>query len=203
MCSPQSSHYRAAAAFISNLKAVLYTLRIRKLSGVSMISDILAPGLRVVFCGINPGKSSAHTGFHFAHPGNRFWKVIHQAGFTDKQLLPEQEQQLLDTRCGITMLVERPTVQANEVGLHELRTGGRELIRKISDYQPAALAVLGKKAFEQAFSQRGVKWGKQALTIGETEVWVLPNPSGLNRASLEKLVEAYRELDEALMTRGL
>ena len=168
-----------------------------------MISDILAPGLRVVFCGINPGKSSAHTGFHFAHPGNRFWKVIHQAGFTDKQLLPEEEQQLLDTRCGITMLVERPTVQANEVGVHELRTGGRELIRKINDYQPAALAVLGKKAFEQAFSQRGVKWGKQTLTIGDTEVWVLPNPSGLNRASFEKLVEAYRELDEALVFRGL
>ena len=115
-----------------------------------MISDILAPGLRVVFCGINPGKSSAHTGYHFAHPGNRFWKVIHQAGFTEKQLLPEEEMQLLDTRCGITM-----------------------------------------------------KWGKQAITIGATEVWVLPNPSGLNRASLEKLVEAYRELDEALLARGL
>ncbi|HBX12033.1 MAG TPA: double-stranded uracil-DNA glycosylase, partial [Leclercia adecarboxylata] len=71
-----------------------------------MINDILAPGLRVVFCGINPGKSSAHTGFHFAHPGNRFWKVIYQAGFTDKLLKPEEEQQLLDTRCGITMLVE-------------------------------------------------------------------------------------------------
>jgi len=203
MCCAQSSHYRAAAAFISILKTVFYTLRIRRLSGVIMINDILAPGLRVVFCGINPGKSSAHTGFHFAHPGNRFWKVIHQAGFTDKQLLPEEEQQLLDTRCGITMLVERPTVQASEVGLHELRTGGRELIRKINDYQPAALAVLGKKAFEQAFSQRGVKWGKQSITIGDTEVWVLPNPSGLNRASLDKLIEAYRELDEALVSRGL
>ena len=108
-----------------------------------MINDILAPDLRVVFCGINPGKSSAHTGFHFAHPGNRFWKVIHQAGFTDRLLKPEEELQLLDTRCGITMLVERPTV------------------------------------------------------------WVLPNPSGLNRATLDKLVEAYRELDEALATRGL
>ena len=117
-----------------------------------MINDILAPGLRVVFCGINPGKSSAHTGFHFAHPGNRFWKVIHQAGFTDKQLKPEEEQQLLDTRCGITMLVERPTVQASEVNLHELRAGGRELIAKIEDYQPAALAILGKQAYEQAFS---------------------------------------------------
>lgn len=96
-----------------------------------MISDILAPGLRVVFCGINPGKSSAHTGFHFAHPGNRFWKVIHQAGFTDRQLRPEEELQLLDTRCGITMLVERPTVQASEVALQELRSGGRELVRKL------------------------------------------------------------------------
>ena len=100
------------------------------------------------------------------------------------------------------MLVERPTVQASEVNLHELRTGGRELIKKIEDYQPAALAILGKQAYEQAFSQRGVKWGKQAITIGVTQVWVLPNPSGLNRATLDKLVEAYRELDEALVVRG-
>ena len=113
-----------------------------------MINDILAPGLRVVFCGINPGKSSAHTGFHFAHPGNRFWKVIYQAGFTDRLLKPEEEQHLLDTRCGITMLVERPTVQASEVNLHELRSGGRELVKKIEDYQPAALAILGKQAYE-------------------------------------------------------
>lgn len=172
-------------------------------SAVKMIHDILAPGLRVVFCGINPGKSSAHTGFHFAHPDNRFWKVIHQAGFTDRLLKPEEERHLLDTRCGITMLVERPTVQASEVELHELRTGGRDLIKKIEDYQPAALAVLGKKAFEQAFSVRGAPWGKQKFTIGVTQVWVLPNPSGLNRATLEKLVESYRELDEALAMRGV
>ncbi|MEL4012898.1 G/U mismatch-specific DNA glycosylase [Dryocola clanedunensis] len=167
-----------------------------------MISDILQPGLRVVFCGINPGKSSAHTGFHFAHPGNRFWKVIHLAGFTDRQLKPEEEEHLLDTRCGITMLVERPTVQATEVGLHELRAGGRELINKMLDYQPMTLAVLGKQAFEQAFSQRGAKWGRQEITIGDTEVWILPNPSGLNRATLDKLVESYSELEQSLMARG-
>ncbi len=101
-----------------------------------MINDILAPGLRVVFCGINPGKSSAHTGFHFAHPGNRFWKVIYQAGFTDKLLKPEEEQHLLDTRCGITMLVERPTVQASEVNLHELRSGGASWSRKLRTTSP-------------------------------------------------------------------
>ena len=167
-----------------------------------MINDILAPDLRVVFCGINPGKSSAHTGFHFAHPGNRFWKVIYQAGFTDRLLKPEEELQLLDTRCGITMLVERPTGQASEVALQELRSGGRELVLKIEQYQPRALAILGKQAFEKAFQVRGARWGKQQVTIGDTEVWVLPNPSGLNRATLDKLVEAYRELDDALASRG-
>ena len=167
-----------------------------------MISDILQPGLRVVFCGINPGKSSAHTGFHFAHPGNRFWKTIHLAGFTERLLKPEEERHLLDTRCGITMLVERPTVQASEVGLHELRAGGRELVTKMQDYQPMTLAVLGKQAFEQAFSQRGAKWGRQNITIGDIEVWILPNPSGLNRATLDKLVESYRELEESLTARG-
>ncbi|XXD08059.1 G/U mismatch-specific DNA glycosylase [Klebsiella sp. R445] len=167
-----------------------------------MINDILAPDLRVVFCGINPGKSSAHTGFHFAHPGNRFWKVIHQAGFTERQLAPEEEQHLLDTGCGITMLVERPTVQASEVALQEFRSGGRELILKMEQYQPRALAILGKQAFEKAFQVRGARWGKQQVTIGVTEVWVLPNPSGLNRATLEALVAAYRELEEALTARG-
>jgi TDG/mug DNA glycosylase family protein len=159
-----------------------------------MINDILAPDLRVVFCGINPGKSSAHTGFHFAHPGNRFWKVIYQAGFTDRLLRPEEEQRLLDTRCGITMLVERPTVQASEVGLQELRDGGRELVRKIEQYQPQALGILGKQAFEKAFQRRSVSWGKQQMTIGVSEVWVLPNPSGLNRATLEQLTASYRAL---------
>ena len=168
-----------------------------------MISDILAPGLRVVFCGINPGKSSAHTGFHFAHPGNRFWKVIHQAGFTDRLLKPEEAQHLLDFRCGVTKFVDRPTVQANEVKLEEMRSGGRQLVEKIEDYQPAALAILGKQAFEQGFSQRGAQWGKQTLTIGATQIWVLPNPSGLSRITLDKLVAAYRELDDALVMRGM
>lgn len=172
-----------------------------------MVEDILAPGLRVVFCGINPGLSSAGTGFPFAHPANRFWKVIYQAGFTDRQLKPQEAQHLLDYRCGVTKLVDRPTVQANEVSKQELHAGGlhaggRKLIEKIEDYQPQALAILGKQAYEQGFSQRGAQWGKQTLTIGSTQIWVLPNPSGLSRVSLEKLVEAYRELDQALVVRG-
>ncbi|WP_330984955.1 MULTISPECIES: G/U mismatch-specific DNA glycosylase [Enterobacterales] len=167
-----------------------------------MVKDILKPGLRVVFCGINPGKSSAHLGLPFAHPANRFWKVLHLAGFTDRQLKPEEAEQMLDYGCGVTKLVERPTVQASEVALHELREGGRGLITKMQDYQPMALAILGKQAFEQAFSQRGAQWGKQDVTVGDTEVWILPNPSGLSRITLDKLVEAYRELDDALSARG-
>lgn len=127
--------------------------------------------------------------------------MIYQAGFTDRQLKPQEAQHLLDYRCGVTKLVDRPTVQANEVSKQELHAGGRKLIEKIEDYQPQALAILGKQAYEQGFSQRGAQW-KQTLTIGSTQIWVLPNPSGLSRVSLEKLVEAYRELDQALVVRG-
>lgn len=162
------------------------------------IRDIISANLNVLFCGINPGQSTAHQGYHFAHPGNRFWKVIHLAGFTQQLLKPEEEQRLTETGCGITMLVERPTVQANELAPDELRDGGKRLIEKVLHYQPAALAILGKDAFRRAFQQSKVEWGKQPIAIGKTAVWVLPNPSGLNRASLDEMVEAYRQLHDAL-----
>lgn len=159
-----------------------------------MIKDILAPGLQVVFCGINPGLSTAHHGYHFANSNNRFWKVIHLAGFTARQLRPEEEQHLLDTGCGITRLVDRPTVEASELARAELRQGGEALREKILRYQPRALAVLGKQAYSSAFGVRKVAWGQQPESIGDTAVWVLPNPSGLNRASLDELVAAYHAL---------
>ncbi|MCG8708746.1 G/U mismatch-specific DNA glycosylase [Brenneria sp. 4F2] len=163
-----------------------------------MFTDILAADLQVVFCGINPGLSTAHHGYHFANPNNRFWKVIHQAGFTARLLKPEEERHLLDTGCGITMLVDRPTVEAAELKKNELLQGGDAVIEKIKHYQPQALAVLGKQAFSQAFGIRKVEWGRQALTIGKTQVWVLPNPSGLNRATLASLIAAYQTLYQAL-----
>lgn len=168
-----------------------------------MINDILAPGLRVVFCGINPGLSSAHLGVHFANPNNRFWKILHLAGFTERQLKPEEEMHLLDTGCGITMLAERPTVEASELSALEYRDGGKRVIEKMQHWQPAALAVLGKQAYRQAFRVSNPPWGKQTVTVGDTEVWVLPNPSGLNRMSTEAMVSAYRELDKDLLSLGL
>ncbi|AJR02019.1 G:T/U mismatch-specific uracil/thymine DNA-glycosylase [Enterobacteriaceae bacterium bta3-1] len=163
-----------------------------------MIQDIIAPDLRVVFCGINPGLSSAHQGFHFANPTNRFWKVIHLAGFTQRQLAPQDEKHLLDTGCGITALVSRPTVTAAEVTREELRAGGEALEEKILSYQPQSIAILGKQAYTQAFGIRKVDWGRQDKTIGNTQIWVLPNPSGLSRITVDELVASYRELNEAL-----
>ncbi|ERK09105.1 G/U mismatch-specific DNA glycosylase [Serratia fonticola] len=160
--------------------------------------ELLAPNLQVVFCGINPGLSSAHQGYPFANGSNRFWKVIHQAGFTDRQLAPEQWLQLQDNGCGITALVARPTVAASELSRDELRGGGEVLKEKILRYQPRALAILGKQAFSSAFGVRNAAWGRQEMMLGKTEVWVLPNPSGLNRATLEQLTESYRELSLAL-----
>lgn len=160
--------------------------------------ELLAPNLQVVFCGINPGLSSAHQGFPFANGSNRFWKVIHQAGFTDRQLAPEQWLQLQDNGCGITALVTRPTVAASELSRDELRGGGEVLKEKILRYQPRALAILGKQAFSSAFGVRNASWGRQEMMLDKTEVWVLPNPSGLNRATLEQLTESYRELFLAL-----
>lgn len=160
--------------------------------------ELLAPNLQVVFCGINPGLSSAHQGYPFANGSNRFWKVIHQAGFTDRQLAPEQWLQLQDNGCGITALVARPTVAASELSRDELRGGGEVLKEKILRYQPRALAILGKQAFSSAFGVRNAAWGRQEMMLGKTEVWVLPNPSGLNRATLEQLTESYRELFLAL-----
>lgn len=167
-----------------------------------MIEDILAPGLRVVFCGINPGLSSAHKGLHFANPNNRFWKILHQAGFTERQLMPEEAYQLLDTGCGLTVIADRPTTEASELTLAEYREGGKRLIEKIQRYQPAALAVLGKQAYRKAFRVSNAIWGKQEVTIGNTEIWVLPNPSGLNRMGFETLLKSYSELDAILATRG-
>ena len=163
-----------------------------------MIQDIIAPDLRVVFCGINPGLSSAHQGFHFANPTNRFWKVIHLAGFTQRQLAPQDEKHLLDTGCGITALVSRPTVTAAEVTREELRAGGEALEEKILSYQPQSIAILGKQAYTQAVGIRKVDWGRQDKTIGNTQLWVLPNPSVLSRITVDELVASYRVLNEAL-----
>ncbi len=169
----------------------------------SGLPDVIATSLKVLFCGINPGMRSATVGLHFANRSNRFWRVLHLAGFTDRQLEPEEARLLLDRGYGITSAVARPTVSATDLTRADFLAARPAFERKIAKYRPSYLAFLGKPASSVLLNQRSVSWGLQATKFGGSDVWVLPNPSGLNFAfTIERLTEAYRELYEALPHQG-
>lgn len=144
------------------------------------IRDVLAPGLDVVFCGINPGLYSGVVGHHFARPGNRFWTTLHAAGFTDRLLRPHEERALLRYGYGLTNIVSRATAAAADLGPEELAEGGAALEAKIHRDRPRYLAVLGIGAYRTAWRRSTASPGLQAERVGDTAIWVLPNPSGLN-----------------------
>src|SRR4026208_33851 len=125
------------------------------------IRDVIAPNLRVLFCGINPGLYSGATGHHFARPGNRFWPTLYQAGFTSRLLTPAEERELLISGYGITNLVARATATADELSTEELLAGRQRLESKVKRYQPKDLAVLGVRAYHTAFAQKIVALGQQ------------------------------------------
>jgi len=162
------------------------------------IPDVLAPGLRVVFCGINPGLWSAASGHHFARPGNRFWPALHRSGFTPSLLQPADQEQLLSCGLGITNLVARGTARADELTAAELRDGGRMLAAKLSRLRPQWLAVLGVSAYRLAFDASRAVIGRQPGRIGGAAVWILPNPSGLNaHYTVDRLTEEFTALRQA------
>jgi double-stranded uracil-DNA glycosylase len=162
------------------------------------IPDVIAPGLRVLFSGINPGLYSAATGHHFARPGNRFWPALHRSGFTPRQLRPDEQEQLLDLGLGITNIVARATARADELSTQELCEGGRELLAKAEKLRPQWLAVVGVTAYRTAFGQPRATVGPQELSAGGTRLWVLPNPSGLNAHwNAESLAAEFARLREA------
>ena len=144
------------------------------------VPDVIAQGLAVVFCGINPGLYTAAIGHHFGRPGNRFWPTLHAAGFTPRVLKPWEEDELIPLGYGITNVVARATNAADELAHDELVKGGRLLVAKMNRYKPRVLAVLGVGAYRAAFGQRRAAMGLQPDSIGDTRLWVLPNPSGLN-----------------------
>jgi double-stranded uracil-DNA glycosylase len=163
-----------------------------------VVADVIAPGLRVLFCGINPGLYSGATGHHFARPGNRFWPSLHRAGFTPRQLAPWEEGDLLEYGLGITNLVMRTTAKASELSEAELRVGGVELVSRVKRFRPRWLAVLGVTAFRQAFGLPSGTVGPQPEPLGPSRVWLLPNPSGLNaHYQLPELVAEFGRLREA------
>lgn len=159
------------------------------------IPDVLAPGLKIVFCGINPGLYTAAVGYHFARPGNRFWPALYAAGYTPRLLGAHEQRELLDYGYGITNLVPRATRGAAELSRAELRRGGERLIARIEALRPVYLAVLGIGAYRQAFGRPKAAVGPQEETIGATRIWALPNPSGLNaHYQLADLAALFREL---------
>ena len=165
------------------------------------IPDVAAPGLRVLFAGINPGLYSAATGYHFARPGNRFWPTLHAAGFTARVLRPDEQRQLLPLGLGITNVVARATARADELSSYEIREGGRLLSAKVARLRPRWLAVVGVTVYRAAFGDPGAKTGPQPGTLAGARLWVLPNPSGLNaHSNLASLAAEFARLHDAAFT---
>lgn len=163
------------------------------------IPDVIGPGLRVLFSGINPSLYSAATGHHFARPGNRFWPALHRAGFTPRQLHPSEQQELPSLGLGITNVVARATARADELSPAELVEGGAVLAALAEKWQPRYLAVLGVTAYRTAFARPKATMGPQPDPLGGVPVWVLPNPSGLNaHYTVAGLAEAFAELGRAV-----
>ena len=163
------------------------------------IPDVIAPRLRVLFCGINPGLYSGATGHHFARPGNRFWPVLHRAGFTPRLLAPWEERELLGWGYGITNLVARATATAAELRREEFLAGAKRLERKVERYEPAWVAVVGIGAYRAAFGRPKAVIGPQAERIGPAGLWLVPQPSGLNaNHQMPELTAAFAALRRAL-----
>ena len=165
----------------------------------SSLPDLSADNLDVVFCGLNPSLGAARTGHHFENRSNRFWRVLHLEGFTGTLLDATDDRRLLDYGCGLTTLAARPTASAGGLARDDYVAAGPALEAKIRAWRPRVTAFLGKPGYAALTGRRQVDWGAQVEVFGGAAVWVLPNPSGRNRAfSLPQLVNAYRPLREAL-----
>jgi len=163
-----------------------------------VLPDILAPGLKVVFCGINPGAAAATCGHHFLGRGNRFWPVLHLAGFTPHQLTPQEDGSVLQYGLGLTTAVARATSRADELHAEEFAQSAAALLQKLELYRPRHIAFLGKAAYAGIIGRHDIEWGEQAGALGPCRVWVLPNPSGLNRGFAKaRLAAAYTDLRRA------
>ena len=144
------------------------------------IADVIGPGVRLLLVGINPGLKSSALNQHFARPGNRFWPALHAAGITPRQLRPDEQQVLVDLGVGITNLAARPSATAAEVTAAELQQGAARLEQLVAEHRPRVVALLGLTAYRTAFSRPKATAGPQPEALEPAQLWVLPNPSGLN-----------------------
>ena len=162
------------------------------------IADLVGPKMSVLLVGINPSLYSGWTGLHFARPGNRLWRTLHEAGFTDRILHPSETQALCDAGLGVTNLVARATARADELTPDEIRAGVQPLARLVRRHRPPYVAFLGVSAYRIAFDRPRAKVGRQDDAFEGAMAWVLPNPSGLNAHYQQPaLTAAYAELRAA------
>jgi TDG/mug DNA glycosylase family protein len=165
------------------------------------LPDIVAPGLSVLFCGINPGLLSEAKGQHFARPGNRFWPALHLSGFTPRLMRPDEQHDLPALGLGITNMVARATARADELSREEFVEGAQILAALVEEYPPRALAVVGVTAYRVGFARPKASIGPQPETLGAAQLWVLPNPSGLNaHYQLPALAAEFRRLRESVLS---
>ena len=161
------------------------------------LRDRISPGVRVLFVGINPGVRSSLTGHHFAGFSNRFWKLLYDSRLVPEPISYEQDDRLPEWGYGITNIVPRPTPGIDTLERHEYVAGRVSLRRKILRYRPAVVALVGVTVFRAMFPERkdAVSLGLQKERIGESQVFVLPNPSGRNaNFSYAEMVAAFRAL---------
>lgn len=162
------------------------------------VSDLIGDDCELLFVGINPGLWTAATQTHFCHPSNRFYPALRRAGLidwsvdTDTGMSDEQRGRFTDRGLGITNLVNRATVRATELGRSELRAGGERLIALVAGVRPAVVAVAGVTAYRDAFGNRKAALGRQPTDLGDAQLWVVPNPSGLNaHETIDSLADWY------------
>jgi TDG/mug DNA glycosylase family protein len=168
------------------------------------IPDVIAPGLDVLFVGINPSLWSGAVGLHFARPGNRFWRALHEAGFTDRLLSPCEGRELLNRRIGVTNLVNRATASADELDVADYERGGRRIAAKVRRYRPKVVAFVGMGAYRVAFGRPRARGGRQEERLAGAVIWVLPNPSGRTAGyQMPALARAFRELRGSLSSGTL
>lgn len=163
------------------------------------MDDVLGPTVRLLFVGINPGLWTAAVNAHFARPGNRFWPALHRAGITSREidasrgLDPSDLDELARAGVGITNLVNVATARADELTVEQLRAGVEHLRSTVRRVRPAVVAVLGLTAFRQALRAARARTGRQPEPFEGAELWVLPNPSGLNaHETVDTLADWYR-----------
>jgi TDG/mug DNA glycosylase family protein len=162
------------------------------------VPDLVGPGLRLLFVGINPGLWTAAAQTHFAHPTNRFYPALHRAGVTHYEICretgftAEDREYLIARGIGITNLVERATARASELSTTELRYGAVVLAQKVRSWAPGVVAVVGITAYRTAFRRPRARSGRQSEHLEGAQLWVVPNPSGLNaHETIDTLTDWY------------